>query len=311
MAGVRYYSLAFAVVFLTLATTAYAQVDSRLSAYTGRNASGYLDPLVEAFRSNLNAGLFHTAYVPEDGFHVGLEVNVMSTFFGASSRTFWATTEGDFLPQERVEAPTVIGDTHAVVVNGDAGTQFAFPGGFNVDRFYFTCPQVTVGSWKGTEVLGRFILVDTGISDLGTLRVWGAGLRHSVSQYVSRLAPFDLALAGYWQVARLRNASGDNVIDSRLGTVSLQTGVRLGPVYPYGGLSVNWFLMDVNYRSELTGLEPISLELRPSSEVQMTLGVSWRVAFLAAYGEYNVADQNSVAAGLSVNFPSTDRSVTQ
>jgi hypothetical protein len=43
----------------------------------------------------------------------------------------------------------------------------------------------------------------------------------------------------------------------------------------------------------------------------MTLGVSYQVGFVAAYGEYNLARQDTVAAGLSVNFPFSNRSVTQ
>ncbi len=312
MARHRPCSVGVALLCLALAAPASGQVDDRLEAYTGRNARGYLAPLVDAFRSNLNSGLFHSACVPVSGFHASLEVNVMSTFFGADSRTFLATTEEGFLPEQTVEAPTVVGGTDAVIVEGDASTKFAFPGGFDVDNIYFSCPQLTVGSWRGTEALGRFILFDTGVSELGRLSVWGAGLRHSLSQYTLRLHPVDLALAGYWQSAGLENANGHEVIDARLATVSLQSGMPAGSFYPYAGLSVNWWRMDVRYRFEdAGGLDPVNLSFRTNADLQLTLGVSYRVAFVAAYGEYNLADQNAVAAGLSVNFPFSNRSVTQ
>jgi hypothetical protein len=286
-------------------------VDDRLEAYTGRNATGYLAPLVDAFRSNLNSGLFHSAAIPADGFHVSLEFNVMSTFFGEDSRTFLATTEGGFQPETQARAPTVIGDVNAVKVTGAASTQYAFPGGFNVDNMYFTCPQITVGAWKGTEAVGRLILFDTGISELGRLSVWGGGIRHSISQHVTRLHPFDLAIAGYWQSAGLKNDDGQQVIDARLTTFSLQSGVYWNSFCPYAGLSVNWWNMDVRYRFDEAGLEPIALNFTSDAELQMTLGVSYQAGFLAAYGEYNVAQQNTVAAGLSVSFPFSSRSVPQ
>ncbi len=309
--GRRLIGVVVAIVSLTLAAPAFAQVDERLKSYTGRNATGYLAPLVDAFRSNLNSGLFHTARIPVSGFHLGLEVNVMSTFFGDDSRTFLATTEGDFVPEQQAEAPTVIGDPEAVIVTGDASTQFAFPGGFDIHHFYFSCPQVTVGSWKGTEALGRVIIYDTGVSELGRMSIWGAGLRHSISQHFPGLAPFDFALGGYWQEATLQNASGHDVIDSRLATASLQSGVQWGPVYPYAGVSATWFDMDVNYRFDEPGLDPIALAFQSDGDFQLTMGVSYRVAFLAAYGEYNLAAQSSVAAGLAISFPFSDRSVTQ
>jgi hypothetical protein len=301
-----------ALVFLTLGSTAQGQVDDRLEAYTGRNATGYLAPLVDAFRSNLNSGLFHSAYVPVNGFHVGLEVNIMSTFFGDDSRTFLATTEAGFQPETTVKAPTVIGDKDAVIVDGDANTMFAFPGGFDVDNIYFSCPQITVGSWKGTELVGRLILFDTGIADLGRLSVWGGGIRHSLSQYIARLKPVDLAIAAYWQDADMVNDDDEKVIDSRLSTISLQSGMRLNGFYPYLGVSVNWWKMDLTYGfDEDPDTAPSQVGFRTDGDFQMTLGVSYQVGFVAAYGEYNLARQDTVAAGLSVNFPFSNRSVTQ
>ena len=69
--------------------------------------------------------------------------------------------------------------------------------------------------------------------------------------------------------------------------------------------------MDVNYRFDEPGLDPIALGFQSNGDFQLTVGVSYQVAFVAAYGEYNLAAQSSVAAGLSVNFPFSDRSVTQ
>lgn len=303
------------VVFLCLtllAVSASAQVDNRLEAYTGRNATGYLAPIVDAFRSNLNSALFYSAYVPPKGFHVSLEFNVMATVFGEDSRTFWATTEGDFRPVKVVKAPTVVGDPSAVYVTGDASTQFAFPGGFDVNEMYLTCPQVRVGSWKGTELVGRLILYDTGSSELGRLGVWGAGLRHSVSQYLPGVAPFDIALAAMWQHGELKNGEGQKVLDSELATFAVHSGVTAGPVYPYAGLSVAWYRMAVRYQFDAgSGLEPVALDFDTEAGLQLTLGLSYRVHFMAAFAEYDVARQNSLAAGVSVGFPFSSRSVTE
>jgi hypothetical protein len=300
------------MVLLGLASPALGQVDNRLEAYTGRNATGYLAPLVDAFRSNLNSGLFHTAVVPAGGFHAGLEFNVMSTFFGEDSRTFMATTEAGFSPETRVRVPTVVGATDAVIVDGDASTKFAFPGGFDVNNMYFSVPQVTLGTWKGTEAMGRLIVLSTGVSELGRLSVWGVGVRHSLSQYTTRLHPVDLALGGYWQDTGLKNEDDYQVIDAHLATVQLQSGMSLGAFYPYLGLSVSWWRMDVRYGFDpAVGSNPATVKFRATGDIQMTMGVSYQVGFVAAYGEYNLAGQDTVAAGLSVGFPFSSRSESQ
>ena len=49
-----------AVLILLLASPLSAQIEDHLSAYTGRNAEGYLDPLVSAMGTCLNGGLFRS-----------------------------------------------------------------------------------------------------------------------------------------------------------------------------------------------------------------------------------------------------------
>ncbi len=303
-------SVGVVLVWIALAAPASAQVDDRLEAYTGRNATGYMAPLVDGFRSNLNSGLFHSARIA-DGFNISLEFNVTVTLFSEESRTFLATTEGGFQPETTVRAPTVVGDPDAVYVEGDSALVFAFPGGFDVDHMYLSCPQVRVGTWKGTEVVGRLILYDTGSIEVGRLGVWGAGVRHSVSQYFPKLAPVDVALAAMWQHAELHNDDDQDVLDSELATVAVHSGVALGSMVPYAGVSISWYSMAIRYRFDDIDVEPVELDFSSNADLQLTLGVSYQVGFVAAYGEYNVASEHSVAAGLSIQFPFSNRSVTQ
>jgi len=300
-----------ALLVVTLVSTAPAQVDERLAAYTGRNAKGYLSPLVDALHTNLNSGLFHSADIPTRDFYVTIEMNGMATFFGEDSRTFTATTEGDFLPEQSTSAPTVVGGNNAVFVEGEAGTQFAFPGGFNVDHIWFASPQLRVGSWHGTEVLGRLAWYDTGVPELGDATAWGVGVRHSISQYLPSLHPLDVAVAATYQDARLQDDGGHSVLQSDVFSASLQTGALLGAMYPYAGLTASWFHMNARYEfDEDFGLEPFSLDFEYDAAFQATLGIAYRIGGFAAYGEYNWADESSLAAGLSVTVPFNNRSAT-
>jgi hypothetical protein len=178
-------------LYFVAALAAPASAQNVLEAYTGQNANGYMSPLVDAFRSNLNSGLFHTARIEPNGFHVSLEFTGMMTSFDETSRSFMAQTGEGFVPTKSVQAPTIVGDTDAVFVSGDAGTMYAFPAGFDVSEWYLSAPQLRIGNWKGTEAVARAIFYDTGNKEVGSLGVWGAGVRHSISQYFAGMAPVD------------------------------------------------------------------------------------------------------------------------
>jgi hypothetical protein len=136
-------------------------------------------------------------------------------------------------------------------------------------------------------------------------------VRHSVSQYLPKVAPVDVALAAMWQHAELHNDDDQDVLDSELATLAVHSGVELGSVYPYAGLSIAWYTMAIRYRFDDISAGPVELDFSSSADLQLTLGVSYRVGFVAAYGEYNLAAEHSVAAGLSVQYPFSNRSVTQ
>jgi hypothetical protein len=296
------------LLFLVTAAAAPASAQNLLESYTGPNAPGYLAPLVDAFRSNLNSGLFHTARIEPDGFHVSLEFVGMSTSFDEASRTFMARTDTG-VNDKYVRAPTIVGDTRAVYSTGYASTTYAFPGGFDVSNWYLSAPQLRIGNWKGTEMVARAIFYNTGNDEIGSLGVWGGGVRHSISQYFPGIAPLDIAVAGMWQHARLHTSQDLDIVNSNLYTFALHTGVALGPLYPYAGVAVDWYRFGVHY--EVDGYDPVNLNLNADHDLQLTLGASYRVGFVAAYGEYNFASQNTLAAGLSFNFPFSSRSVTQ
>lgn len=291
-------------------SVASAQIEQQLRSYTGRNAAGYLGPLVEALGTDLNSGLFHTANIPTDGFYVGFELPLTTVFFGEDSRTFIATTEGNFSPETSTRAPTVIGSTRSVSVPGDVpGTSFAFPGGFDVDNFPFAAPQLRIGSWRGTEAVLRLLFFDTGNSDLGDLSLYGLGIRHNLSQYFGEAFPVDVAMGASWQSVSLgKNESGDHLIASDAYSVGAQASRRVGPVTPYLGIAVDWFSMDVTYVSSSSD-ETVALTFDPGADVHTTLGFSYSLTFMNVYGEYNLANQNALTVGLAFQYTSSDRSV--
>jgi hypothetical protein len=300
--------LVAAVTVLTTMTcfgTASAQIEDQISAYTGDNAEGYLQPLADAIGADLNGGLWSSAYIPPDGFHMSFDTRVVAVLFSDDDETFDATTEDWFSPQQTVEAPTVVGSGDAVVISGDGGAQHPFPGGFSLNSFTLAVPQIRIGSYRGTEALIRYIALDTGDVELGNVSLYGFGLRHSISQYMDEPVPADLAAGFFWQQFSL----GDDLIDANAFTFGVQASKRLpaGVVLfePYLGLSVDMFSMDVAYEYEADDeSEPTEIDLSFESETafRATLGMSVTASIVGLNAEYSLSDRSSFAFGMSLGF---------
>lgn len=291
-------------MLLVAAFPAQAEIDDQLSAYTNKNAEGYLAPLADAFGTSLNSGLFHSASIPS-GLRVSLEIKAMVVFFGDDDRTFRATTEGNFLPEQTVDAPTVVGPGGSVIVPGSGGTSYIFPGGFDLHRFGLLVPQLRVGSIMGTEALVRYFAIDTGDSDLGKLSLFGFGMRHSISQYLGPVPPLDIAAGFFWQSFKLgENDTGDDLLSSSAFSIGVQASRNLGIFQPYAGLSMDYFSMDVEYDSEASGIsKTIAFDYSSDTSARLTAGFSLNFLFLHLNTEYNIANQNSLSFGVALgNF---------
>jgi hypothetical protein len=280
---------------IMVATPAAAQIEDQLSAYTGKNAQGYLQPLADAFGANLNDGWYHSAAIQGDHLNLSLEVRVMAVLFSDGDREFAASTEDGFSPFTTVKAPTVVGSGTAKTVSGDGGTTFSFPGGFDLNSFAIAVPQLQLGTIHGTQALVRFFAMDTGDTELGNISLFGIGVRHSVSQYLGPLFPVDIAAGFIWQTFSL----GDKLIDSNAFSMGAQASKRFQVLEPYAGLSVDTFSMDVEYTSDAGGTsQNINMSFDSNTSLHFTLGLSLRLLLLNAFGEYNIAGQNSFSFGL-------------
>jgi hypothetical protein len=289
-------------VLLFFSVAAHAQLESQLSAYTGRNASGYLAPLVGAFGADMNAGLFHTARIPRGGFHLGLEFRVMSVFFTDGDPTFLAVTEGDFLPETTAEAPTVVGSKKAVIVEGQGGTKFAFPGGLDLNSFSMAAPQLRIGSLYGTEALIRYSMFNTGKTELGRLIAYGFGFRHSITQHFGQNMPVDMALFFFWQRLSLgKNERGDNLVAARALAAGLHVSKKIVHLEPYLGISYEGFSIDAHYYNGVEG-DTIDLSFDSGDDIYLTLGFSFNAAFMSASGEYNFGDQDALSFGIAFHY---------
>jgi hypothetical protein len=293
-----------AVLVLLLASPLMAQIEDHLSAFTGENAEGYLDPLTGAIGVTMNSGLYRSAHIPKMGFAIALEFPIIGLFFGDDDKTFTATTEAGFAPQQTVDAPTVVGPTEAVTVDGDGGTIYAFPGGFDINSFAFTAPQLRVGAVFGTEAMIRFVALKVADNELGDIMLFGLGFRHNISQYMGLEPPLDLAASFFWQSFKLgENKRGDDLLKTNAYSFGVQASKHFPPfLTPYTGLYYNSYRTDISYQSDVGGEEE-SIDLSfDDSYVQWTIGFELNAAILDIFVEYNIASRSSFAFGLGVGI---------
>jgi hypothetical protein len=217
--------------------------------------------------------------------------------FNDSDRTFQAKAEAGFLgPTDTAEAPTVVGDEKAVVLDGYGGSQFIFPGGLDLSSFALPVPQLTVGGIMGSQVLVRWIAFDTGDSEVGNIKLFGIGARHSISQYLPA-SPVDIAAGFTWQSFKV----GDDLIDSKAFSIGAQASKRWAVLEPYVGLGIDRFSMTTDY-DYLAGGETrrVHVDFGSDSNVHLSGGLGVNLGFFHLFGEVGTAGRTIFATGFSL-----------
>jgi hypothetical protein len=242
--------------------------------------------------------MYRSASMPKGAWKVNLDVKTAFVKFADGDRTFQAQPEEGFFPisDSDVEAPTVVGDTEAVIVQGQGGTVAVFPGGLDVGSLGLAVPQLTIGLPTGSQLVFRYVAVETGDAEIGDLSLVGAGARHSISQYVPSM-PFDLAAGILWQNFEL----GTDLIDATALSFGLQASRQYSVLEPYVGLSLDSFEMTVDYEyGDSDPPEKIGVDFDRSSDFHILGGLGLNLSYFHLYGEIGQSSQTSFAAGLSL-----------
>lgn len=282
------------------------ELEDNLSVYSEENAAGYIQPLADLLGANLNSGLFRSARIPESGFRLSFEIPAMITRVSDDDRTFSATTEEGFFPEQTVDAPTAVGPGEAVIADGVGGTQFAFPGGLSINSIPLAMIQIRVGRLHGTEAILRYISIDVSDEDLAKVSLFGLGLQHSISQYLQSDLPLDLSAGFFWQSYKIgENESGSDFIKGSAFTIGVQGSRQYGKpmmfIEPYAGLALDTHSMEVSYESEASG-EPEDITLNPdrSTNLHLTLGAMFKIYYIGGYADYGFTGRNTFTFGLVI-----------
>jgi hypothetical protein len=274
-----------------------AQFKTALERYTGDNAAGYLRPLATALGNDFNRRWYHSAFIPRHDFYLRLDANVMMAFLAKDDRIYQATTEGAFAPRQTIAAPSIVGDTKAIVAAGTGGTTYYFPGGFDIKSVLFATPQLTIGAVAGTELTFRYLALEIGDAEIGDVNLFGAGLRHSLSQYFSDF-PIAVAAGVFYQRFKL---DGD-FIDATAMHYGLQAGKSFSLLTLYAGFGFDTANVKVEYEPDSTPGERIKLDVDAENGARATLGLNLKLAILNLNADYSIGAQSAFSAGFGLVF---------
>jgi hypothetical protein len=171
----------------------------------------YIQPWLDAFGDDLNAGWYNTATTHEMG---GVDVFVAAnmTIVPSAAKTFdLGSLAFDTLQVagSQTLAPTVAGAPgegprlyYRETANGDTVTvaNFASPAGTGYDMVMTPYLQVGLGLPAGTEVMGRFMIPIDVPKSSARMSLFGVGVKHSLKQWLVGLedVPVGVAVfAGY------------------------------------------------------------------------------------------------------------------
>lgn len=277
----------FGIIALWSAPTSAQDLSRALSDVGEAYAEAYVDPLLRALGTDLNAGLLGVPLsrgkVNGIDLYFGLKIN--GTSISESERSFDLTYADRVLFETYIDgehirlsvpasvsvrdAPTVFGSSTAgsAIVRVQHDTTVTFQGTprpVSVDTSYtietiggltelsiapLPVPHLEVGTFMGTSLMVRW-LPKIGIMDIGSVGLAGFGIRHDVSQYLPA-SPIDIAVQAMWQSLRVADSEDGDVLNASTSSFALSAGKRLGPLSLYGGLQMNSANIDITYRHTL------------------------------------------------------------
>ena len=274
----------------------FAQMEDAIEQLNSENTRGYLQPFIDAFGSNLNAGIYRTAHLPQMGIHIYAGIIAIGAMIPDEGRTYMGTPPLPY-PQTKVETASVFGDEGAVV-DFENGLSYAFQDGqISGDFAPIAVPHIEIGSIFGTIVKLRYFAYDFG-ENIGKFKFLGYGLQHSISQYIP-LMPLDVSIGLFKQSLDV----GDNLIAIDALSYGIQASKSFSVLTLYGAAAMEKTSMDVSYTFKGEGIEEeISLKLDTGTQFRLTVGAQLKLAILILHGDFSLSKYNTASVGIGLGL---------
>ena len=284
-----------AMVLLTVGANAQSDLENVIKQQSPQIVTGYIQPLVDMFGANMNAGFYHSANIPVSGFSIGFDLIAMGSVVQDAQRKYFANTPAGFDPGT-FETATIFGGKGTTVSDKTiTGLQFRGSDGIiNTSMFPLAVPQLRVGSLYGTEVVLRYAIIpkmkDTG---LPVTNLWGIGANHSLSQYIPN-SPLDIAAGFFYDSFTM----GD-IINYKGIAANLHASKSIKILILYGGVAWESSKMNLKYNSSDTSVrEEVNLDLTGSNNFRFTMGVGVNLGIFKIFADANFGSVTHYSGGI-------------
>ncbi|MDA3814192.1 MAG: hypothetical protein PF570_08070 [Candidatus Cloacimonetes bacterium] len=318
----------FSLLLIIMITALFAGVQEKLEQFGKDNGMVYVKPLVTAFGTTMNTGLFNTAKVLKP-FAFGLNVNMMAAFVPKEDKIFTAvrpdlfivnpidTTQVIYLYEdEELESATIFGKDGATFIhNSDLNSilgsdadqlDLSLPNGANLPAVPFLMPQFNLGLPFGNEIMVRGFPKFEINKDIGDIGFWGIGLKHSVSQYIP-LIPIDIAVQAAYQnlyvgdILTFSNINANLEVSKKLLMWTLYTGVGYDKTNVTAKYDYTYKI--VNQDNDIESIEDnIKFDVDGENEYRATAGIRYSLLLLKLYADYTISKYSVFNAGIGVSF---------
>jgi len=317
------------LAFFSLSSTAQDDLGKQLTKVANQNAVNYLSPVLAAWGSDLNSGLYHSADLHDIlGFDIGLKVGAV--IVKDEDRVF------DLVLPDQIKyggvtlnagadydkvipgTPTALGDPNgkAVIVKSTSPfiplrgqTIFTSPKGFNMKYASLLMPQAAVGLPFGLEVIGRFVPNITLPDDAGKVNFIGFGIRHSIDQYIP-LLPIDVSIHFMTQKLTISDMNDRKIVSASGTAYGIEVSKSIAILTVYGGYQIEKSSWDVDLYNPDPSLSqfvgtPVTIDgfhVDGKNTSRFHAGVRLLLAIINVHADYSFATQPVIAAGVGISL---------
>jgi hypothetical protein len=293
--------LTFLIVFSCVSLHAQTQFEATIKGFDAEEVIGYVQPLANLFGANMNAGFNHSAALPENGFHIHIELLGMVSLVREEDREYDAILPEGFVPQGGSrKTATVFGGKGTTFRDANSGLEYKGTDGMlSTQLFPLLVPQASIGTLFGTEAVLRYISTPTlSGGKLPSSTLWGIGLRHNISQYFGEIPPFDMCVGFLYT-----SFSVGEIMEFTGMAMSLQISKSFSLLTLYGGFASESSSMSLRYTSNApSSPKLVDVNLNGANVFRTTMGLLLDLQAIRLYADANLGFVRHFSGGIGFGF---------
>jgi hypothetical protein len=275
--------------------TAQTDLETALKQYNSSSVTGYIQPVADLFGADMHAGYYHNAWIAESGFSLGFDIIVMGSIVDDAQKYYTASAPAGFTPST-FKTATIFGDKGTSITNS-TNPVLEYKGSDGIVKtsiFPLAVPQIRIGSLYGSDLTLRFVAIpNIGDNKFPKITLWGAGLRHNISQYIPN-CPIDIATGVYFNSFKI----GD-LMDFKGFAVNAQASKAVKIIILYGGIAYESSKMDLTYKTTDPNVPAdVNVTLDGSNKFRATIGVGLNLGIFKVFADANFGSVTNYSAGI-------------